>query len=188
MHGLVAAVLKTLGVCLLLLTSTSCHLLWKWRGPCSFWPMPDPAASGERFPQTFTSAEGRFRIGLPGRNDRPAADRTFNWFVFNLGDYHVSYHDGAQVLDTPELSETVLNRIRDAALSKRPGQLELDSAISLSGHPGREVRIRNEKGIQVDRIYLSGSRVYIVSVFVPKSLDCKLGSAVKVLDTFEITE
>lgn len=180
--------LKLLVVSFVLLPLTSCHLL---RGPCGFWPAPEPSA-GSRVPsQTFSSVEGRFRIGLPGTNEKVETEAnkkrsTFKWFVLNRGQYLISYFDGPEVADTPEGNETILNNVRNLALSKRPGQVEADSSISLSGHPGRELRIRDETGTQIDRYYLAGNRLYVVSVFIPKSLACKIGSAVKVLDTFEI--
>ena len=141
--------------------------------------------------QNFTSAEGRFRIGLPRGNEkvRNEEEKEFKWFILNAGEFRIKYFDQAQVVDTPEVSESLLNNLGDLAVSKRPsGQLEVDSAITLSGHPGREIRLRDETGTQVDRIYLAGNRIYVVSVFVSKRLHCKLDSAVKVMDTFEITE
>jgi hypothetical protein len=115
--------------------------------------------------------------------------KEFKWFIINQGQFFINYYDYPQVVDTPEISESLLNQLRDLVVSKRPnGQLEVDSPITLAGHPGREIRMSDDTGTQVDRIYLAGNRLYVVSVFVPGSLDCKLGSAVKVLDTFEITE
>ena len=179
--------LKILTLCLLLLTMTSCQLIARWRGPCSIWPMPPPEG-GERVTQTFSSTEGRFRFGVPGGND-VNDKKEYKWFIINQGQFYIAYYDYPQVVDTPEVSESFLNQLRDLVVSKRPeGRLEVDSAITLSGHPGREIRIRDETGTQIDRLYLAGNRLYIVSVFVYKSLDCKLESAVKVLDTFEITE
>jgi hypothetical protein len=115
--------------------------------------------------------------------------KEFKWLIINLGEFYVNYYDYPQVVETPEVSESLLNRLRDLIVSKRPnGQLEVDSVITLSGHPGREIRMRDDTGIQVDRIYLAGNRLYVVSVFIVRRLDCKLGSAMRVLDTFQITE
>lgn len=148
-------------------------------------PMP---AGGEPVTQTFSSTEGRFRFGMPGGND-VSDKKEFKWFVFNQGQFYINYYDYPQVVDTPEVSDDLLKQLRDMVVSKRPnGQLEVDSPITLSNHPGREIRMRDETGIQVDRIYLAGNRLYVVGVFVSRSLDCKLASAVKTLDTFAITE
>ena len=182
-----ATVLKILFLCFLVLTSTSCYKLYRFRGPCSIWPMEDPPASGPILPRTFTSAEGRFRIGLPPKEGKAAGNRIeFEWFILNQGRFVVSYSDAAFVLDTPEQSQTILDRYRDGVMKNRPAMLEVDSPISLAGHPGRELRIKNEHGVEIDRIYLAGNRIYVVSLWVHESLSCKLESAIKVLDTFEI--
>jgi hypothetical protein len=104
----------------------------------------------------------------------------------NVAQFSVSYSDAADVLDTPERSQTVLDRYRDAAMRNRPARLVVDTPVTLAGHPGRELTIQAEKGLEIDRIYLAGNRIYVVSVFVPDMLSCKLDSAVKTLDTFEI--
>ena len=185
---MVKTILKLVAGCLLLLLLTSCHFFDRWRGPCSIWPLPEPSG-GTPVTQNFTSAKGRFRIGLPGRDENAEDKKDFNWFILNMGQVHVEYFDYDQVVDTPEVSENLLKQLRDVAVSKRPaGQVEVDSAITLAGHPGRELRLRDDSGTQIDRMYLAGNRLYVVSVFVSTSLHCRLGSAVKVLDTFEITE
>lgn len=182
------APLKILVLCFLALTLTSCQMFHRWRGPCSIWPMPLPEG-GKPVARDFSSAEGRFRIGLSSGGNAASDKKDFRWLILNVGEFHVNYHDYSQVVDTPEVSEGLLNQLRDLVVSKRPsGQLEGDSIITLSGHPGREIKMRDDTGIQLDRLYLAGNRLYVVSVFIPKDLDCKLGSAVKVLDSFEITE
>lgn len=148
--------------------------------------MPNPAG-GTPVTQTFSSTEGRFRFGMPGGNDG-SDKKEFKWFIINQGQFYVNYYDYPQVVDTPEVSDGLLKQLRDLIVSKRPnGKLEVDAPITLSGHPGREIKMRDETGTQVDRIYLAGNRLYVVSVFVSERLGCKLEPAVKVLDTFEIT-
>ena len=151
--------------------------------------MPNPEG-GTPVTQTFSSTEGRFRFGLPGGEKTGNDDRKdFKWFIINLGEFHVNYYDSDRVLDTPDVSEANLKQLRDMVVSKRPnGKLEVDSPITLSGHPGRELRMKDDTGTQIDRMYLAGNRIYVVSVFVSERLGCKLEPAVKVLDTFEITE
>ncbi len=180
------AFLKILVLCLLLLTLTSCHYVARLRGPCSIWPMPEPEGS-RAVTQTFSSNEGRFRIGLPDRSE-PAAEgntKTFKWLIINVGAYQVFFVDREVAVDTPEVSEALFKRFRESASSH--GKLT-DSEISISGHPGREFRTEDDGGTRIERIYLAGNRIYVVSVFVPKSMDCKIGSAAKVLDTFEIID
>ncbi|HSD45507.1 MAG TPA: hypothetical protein VLB87_02760 [Pyrinomonadaceae bacterium] len=121
----------------------------------------------------------------------PAADannntKTFKWFLLNVGQVHILYFDGANSVDTPDVSQRILDNFRNQVSTH--GKLVADLELNLSGHPGREFKVRNDGGTQIDRIYLAGNRVYIVSVFVLDSLSCKMGEAVKVLDTFEIID
>lgn len=155
-----------------------------------------PLGKGTVPVQTFTSVEGRFRIGLPEIVVLPSAnaqpknenDKSFRWPVINRGEYEVRYVDGDSELEAPETSEAVINKLRELLRSKRPGEFEVDSEIRLRGHPGRELRIRDEQGLQIQRIYLVGQRMYLVGAFVPKKLECGLNDVVKTLDTFELIE
>lgn len=189
MHGLMKAFLQLLAVCLLLVTSTSCQVFNRWRGPCSMFPMPEPEG-GTPVAENFASAEGRFRIGLPGRTaastEAETDSKTFNWVIINQGQFQIFYLDRERAVDTPGFSETLLNKFRDDASSR--GKLVKESQITLSGHPGREFRLDRNASTVIERVYLAGNRIYVVAVLVPQNLSCKVGSAVKVLDTFEITE
>ena len=155
-----------------------------------------PLGKGTVPVQTFTSVEGRFRIGLPevvvpsSANAQPKNenDKSFRWVVINRGQYEVRYVDGDRDLEAPEASEAVINRLRELLRSKRSGEFQVDSEIRLRGHPGRELRIRDEQGLQIQRIYLVGKRMYVVSAFVPNKLECGLNDVVKTLDTFELIE
>ena len=181
------AYLKILAVCFLLLTLTSCQQIARWRGPCSIWPMDGPGG-GTPVTRDFSSAEGRFRIGLPGREEIPGAEpnKDFKWFIINQGQFQIVYVDRDTPADTPENSQAIFNNARNIATSH--GQLTGESELSASGHPGREYRVKTDGGTQIERVYLAGNRVYVLVVFVPESWSCKVDSAVKVLDTFEITQ
>lgn len=179
--------LKVFVLCLLLLTMTSCQQIARWRGPCSIWPMPAPEG-GTPVTRTFSSAEGRFRIGLPdvARTEAGENSKSFKWFIFNLAHFQIVYTDRETPADTPENSQAILDKARE--ISSSHGKLTVDAEISASGHPGREFRVETDGGTKIDRIYLAGNRVYILNVFVPEDWYCKVPSAVKILDTFEITE
>lgn len=181
------AYLKTLVLCFLLLMLTSCQQVARWRGPCSIWPMPLPEG-GTPLTPNFSSAEGRFRIGLPGRKEIPGAEpnKDFKWLIINQGQFQIFYVDRETPADTPDVSQAIINNFRNTATSR--GKLTGDSEISVSGHPGREFRIENNGNTEIERIYLAGNRVYVLVVVVPKDWSCKVDSAVKVLDTFEITQ
>lgn len=145
-------------------------------------PIPDPPASSIPA-QTFSSAEGRFKIGLPPR----AADKSesydgsrghiettrYKWFILNQGQYQVSYSDSDRILENASDSERIFDNLRDKLLSKGAGHLEGDLELKLAGHPGREVKIKDESGINIQRFYLVGKRMYTVSVFVPSKWNAR---------------
>lgn len=180
-------ILKILALLLLLLTLASCQQIARWRGPCSIWPMPAPEG-GTPVTRTFSSAEGRFRIGLPDAVPIEAGEnsKTFKWLIINQAEFQIAYVDRETPADTPENSQAILNTAREISSSR--GKLTVDTEISASAHPGREFRVETDGGTKIDRIYLAGNRVYILNVFVPKNWHCKIASAVEVLDTFEITQ
>lgn len=182
--------LRTLLLCLLLVTSTSCfYFNQRFRGPCGLWPASEPAGTTP-VTQFFTSAAGRFRIDLPPQEktevDANNNTQSFNWFIVNIGEFQLLYSDYDVVLDTPETSQSIINNVRGKVSAD--GKLVVDSEIIVSGHAGREFRVETTGGTRIDRIYLAGNRFYVLSVFVPRKLSCKIGSAVEVLDTFEIIE
>ena len=160
-------------------------------------PIPDPP--GSSIPaQTFSSTEGKFKIGLPPRAaEKPESydgpnghieTTRYRWFVLNHGQYQVSYSDSDRILENAADNERIFDNLRDLLLSKGAGHLEGDLELKLAGHPGREIKIKDASGINLHRFYLVGQRMYTVSVFVPSKLECALDSAVKVLDSFELVE
>lgn len=148
-------------------------------------PLPE---GGTPVTRTFSSTEGRFRIGLPdaARGEAVANGMTFKWVIINQADYQIVYVDRETPADTPENSQAILDKAREISSSR--GKLTVDAEVSASGRPGREFRVETDGGTKIDRIYLAGNRVYILNVFVPKDWYCKVPSTVKILDTFEITE
>jgi hypothetical protein len=173
--------LKALLVAILVLSMARCARI----DPCSL-----PAGEMDNsLPQTFTSAEGRFKIGLPGtRANAESNDKSFKWTIINRGQFYVSYSDSETILEAPEVSETFINKLRDVARSKGDGEFEVDSEIRLAGHPGREFRIRRKHSLDIQRIYLVNKRMYMVTAFVPDEWNCKFDDVIKVLDSFELTE
>jgi hypothetical protein len=160
--------------------------------PCGTFPMQGNNSS---LPQSFTSAEGRFKINLPPTipksetdNAKGYNDTSFKWFILNRGEFEVSYFDSANILEASETSEPLLNKFRDIARAKGPGELEVDAEIRLAGHPGRELRIRNKHSLQIQRIYLVNKRLYLVNAFVPDELNCGLDDVVKTLDSFALID
>lgn len=158
--------------------------------PCDGVGIDSPV--GERL-EPFRSTEGRFTIGLPSRDPSPApagnekAMKEFKWLVINRGQYQVTYYDYDFDVERSGESQKVFDKLRDSILAKRPGQLEVDKELTLSGHPGREIRIKDEGGTHIQRLYLVGPRLYTLAVSVPRTLDCGLDDAINLLDTFALT-
>ena len=183
---------KTVIAALFFLSATACY---RFRSPC-YGPDIDSALGKPVEP--FSSAEGRFRIGLPATKPSPvdSKDTTqhqnkvvqFRWLVLNQGQYEVTYFDSDHDLENSENSLVLLDKLRDSLLSKRPGQLEVDRDLKLSGHPGREVRIRDDHGLNIVRFYLAGQRTYLISIFVPRKLDCAMDGVERILDSFKLID
>jgi len=164
---------------------------------CGDWPIPEPHNSSP-LQQSFSSVQGRFKIGLPpSEADKPESydgprghieTTRFKWFVLNRGQYEITYSDYDKIIENQSDNKKIFDNIRDLLLTKAPGHLEVDSVLSLDGHPGREIRIRDAKGIDIQRFYLVGQRMYKVSAFVPVKLECALDSVIKILDSFALLE
>ena len=141
---------------------------------------------------TFTSVEGGFRIELPPAkpsqadpSDTQHRMKRFKWLVLNQAQYEVDYMDSDNDFEDAQ-AQDFFDKLRDAVAAKGPGQLELDRDLSLSGHPGREIRIRDDGGLNIQRWYVVGKRLYTVAAFVPRKLDCAIDGVVKVLDSFKL--
>lgn len=174
--------LKPLILSVTFLTLTACY-----RSPCDG-PIPE---GGQVLEQSFSSPDGGFKIGLPPTQPLPQAQNNFqttqfSWLILNHGRYEVSYTDYGEDLEHTRDAAEIFDKLRDIFLSKGPGNLEVDKDLMLSGHPGREVKIKDDQGINIRRFYLVGHRMYSVDAFIPIKLECALESAVKVLDSFEL--
>ncbi|HSK62652.1 MAG TPA: hypothetical protein VK893_02385 [Pyrinomonadaceae bacterium] len=124
-----------------------------------------------------------------GAEPRGENDKSFKLFVLNRGQFEVRYIDGERELEAPDVSEPIIDNLRNFARSKGQGRFEVDSEIRLAGHPGRELRFRDERGLLIQRIYLVRKRMYLVTVFVPdRMVGCATEDVVKTLDTFELIE
>ena len=154
--------------------------------PCLATPMGGTDSS---LPQTFTSAEGGFKIGLPAtRANTETKEKSFRWDIINRGQFHVTYFESGTVLKTSEDREAMLNKLREVVRAKSEGQFEVDSEITLAGHPGREFRIRRKHSLEIERMYLVNDRIYIVTAFVPEEWNCGMDHVIKTLDSFELMD
>lgn len=159
--------------------------------PCGNLWGPSASPSGKVEPQTFTSVEGRFTIGLPKMNAEPRGEneKSFKLFVINRAQFEVRYIDFGAELEAPDVSVPMVERLRNFTRSRGEGQFEVDSEITLAGHPGRELRYRDERGLLIQRIYFVSNRMYLVTALIPdRMVGCASEDVVKTLDTFEIIE
>lgn len=177
--------LKVLLIAIMLVSMGRCTRF----DPCS-WP---PDRTGTPMPQTFTSVEGRFKIDLPPTKSETEVDESkgyndtsFKWLIINRGRYEVSYFDSPNVLETPENSEKLINHFREA--QAKSGEVEVDTEIRLAGHIGRELRIRKQHSLLIERIYVVDKRMYVVSAFIPDEMNCGFDDVIKTIDSFELIE
>ena len=178
--------LKVILLSILVLSMARCSRL----DPCAPAPM---GGTSSALPQTFTSVEGRFKIGLPPTEKSPPDaeipnDNSFKWNIVNRGMFWVSYFDSPTAVEAPGVSEPYLDQIREAVKSQTKGQLEVDSAITLAGHPGHELRFRTKHSVLIERIYLVNKRMYSVRAFVPDDWNCGFDDTMKIIDSFELIE
>jgi hypothetical protein len=88
--------------------------------------------------------------------------------------YFVAYCDYSPELARPDNAEKMLDGARDGAVGNTHGKLSLETAITLTGHPGREVVIeaRGEDQPPViikGRLFMVKSRLYQITVVAPRS-------------------
>lgn len=88
--------------------------------------------------------------------------------------YFVAYCDYAPDLARPDNAEKMLDGARDGAVGNTHGKLISETAITLAGHPGREVVIeaRGEDRPPVTikgRLFMVQNRLYQITVVAPRS-------------------
>jgi hypothetical protein len=155
-----------------------------------------PAETGA---ETFFSIEGRFSIALPGEVseykpealDTPTGRVTtanYNWRLAE-GFYSVNAVNGPDVLDTPAASKAIFNNFRQEFSTRATaakGKLTGETSMTLAGHPGFELRAESPDGHTIQRIYLSGHRVYLLTVGLNSPQPAQEATAAKILDSFKM--
>ncbi|HMC88526.1 MAG TPA: hypothetical protein VKI17_03215, partial [Gemmataceae bacterium] len=155
-------------------------------------------ASGKFGPQPFrefTSAEGKFRVEMPGS---PTEGSVFVAGVF-LTTYTLEERDGAYgvaYIDVPVIGNLssmqitqALNGACEGMVRNVNGKFTGESAIRLNGkYPGREVRaeLPVKDGLIKGRLYLVNRRVYMVMV-TGLSNWVNSANAKRFLDSLEVT-
>lgn len=128
---------------------------------------------GPPAPAEFSSAEGGFSIMMPGdpKNQTQevptaAGNVTTSMFVSEFADqaYFVAYADFPEALVGMADPQTLLQGGRDSAMQSMDATIVSEQAITIDGHPGREVLATASIG-GVDatvkaRFYLVKNRLY----------------------------
>ena len=168
---------------LLVLSQTACY-----RSPCAPPLLFTPSEKG--LEKSFTSVEGKFKIDMPPPQKTPTPESDgsikYGWLIVNRGQFQVRYSDYENDLEHIHNTDGFFDRLRDLYLAKNPGQIENDQELSLSGHPGRALRIRREKFIELLRLYAVKNRLYWVTAVIPIKLECALADAEASVASFEL--
>jgi hypothetical protein len=141
----------------------------------------------------FKSASGRFTVMSPAplqeetRNiETDAGKIELHLFTGQADDiaYVIGYSDYAAESAPPDRAQQILDGARNGAVGNTHGQLVLETPISLSGYPGRELVIEahaedRPPATIKGRLFLVKNRLYQVTVVAPRG---KAGD--KVIDDF----
>ncbi|HBB89614.1 MAG TPA: hypothetical protein DC047_18565 [Blastocatellia bacterium] len=145
---------------------------------------------------TYNSAEGRYSVSLPeqpklGTQESATADgQKFLQFTATVQQpdviYLVGYFD--------HVAGTVFSadRARDGMVSAVKGTLISDRVISLSGYPGRELKVAAKLDtsdyVVLAKLWDTENRVYVLQVVYPKSGESEAMNtkAAKYFDSFQI--
>jgi hypothetical protein len=89
--------------------------------------------------------------------------------------YFVAYCDYPPDLARPDNAEKMLDGAREGAVGNTQGKLTSETAITLAGHPGREVVIEAARGEDrppvtiKGRLFMVKDRLYQVTVVAPRA-------------------
>jgi hypothetical protein len=151
--------------------------------------------SGPQKFREFTSAEGKFKVEMPGS----PSEETINAAGIAMTSYRIEEKDGAYGAAyadlpipggaSPRQISLLLNSARDGAIRNVNGKFKGESQIRLENqYPGREIRadLPTEDGILKARMYLVQKRVYMVIV-TGRSAWVNSANAKRFLDSLEVT-
>jgi hypothetical protein len=123
--------------------------------------------------QEFTSAQGNFRVEIPGTPRRETALAAgISFTIFHVeereGAYGVAYADVPMVGGlSPEQIKRALDSARDGMVANVKGKFLGESSIKLDGaYLGREIRaeLPTKDGMMIGRLYVVKHRLYMVLV------------------------
>lgn len=145
----------------------------------------------------YNSEEGRYSVLLPTQpvlNTQEATTSTgqkaTQYYASSTDEstaYLVGYFDKAGATFS-------FDKARDGMVSKIKGTLLAEKEISLSGYPGREVKVAakgsdNGDYVAVARYYEVGERIYVVEVVFPRENEkAAAGNSAKFFDSFTVAK
>ncbi len=147
----------------------------------------------------YSSAEGRYTVLLPAQ-PKTSTQEAASADGQKLTQYLASVIEPGDIVfligyfDVNPGTLFSLDAARDGVLKTSNGTMISETAISLTGHPGKEVKFSTtpakagvEYVVQV-RYYDTGKRIYVVQFIAPKSLQSKSLSAkaAKYFDSFQV--
>ncbi len=148
----------------------------------------------------YSSTEGRYTVSLPAQPKLSSQDATsatgekFSQYIASVvepGDvaFMIGYFD---VVPGTVFSA---DAARDGMVKRIDGQLLSESAISLGGYSGRELRVLAKSSAETEylvraRFYEADKRIYVLQFIVPKALEneAMATKAAKYFDSFQVVK
>ena len=144
----------------------------------------------------YNSAEGRYTVSLPAQpkvttQESATADgQKFLQYMATVNQANVIYLVG--YFDHVPGTSFSADRARDGMVSAVKGTLVSERIISLSGYPGRELKVGAKLNttdyILLAKFWDTENRVYVLQVVYPKSSESEAinKNAAKYFDSFQI--
>ncbi len=187
----------TLIVCVLLLTATTSFA--QEHGSPSKDTVPKvtpPAIARPNNWIDYNSPEGRYRVSLP-REPKLSTQESTNNSGLKFTQYMAAVEDSGRLFmigyfDFPAAFD--LDKARDGVIEKLKATLLNESAISLGGYPGREIKLSAKESdgteyLVVARIYAVKDRAYFVQFITARSDTAAAGTqaAARYFDSFSVS-
>jgi hypothetical protein len=145
----------------------------------------------------YDSKEGRYTVMLPGKPDVGTQEGTsadgMKLTQYKAGVYNADVAYMIGYFDYQPPTTFTFDKARDGMISAVRGSLVSERTITLSGFPGREMRInaKDESGIDYDmraRFYDVNQRIYVLQFIALKSTPLEIADpkAARYFDSFHL--
>jgi outer membrane lipoprotein-sorting protein len=143
----------------------------------------------------FLSPEGGFEVLMPG----PPVSQTLT-LQMQMGTIvhrsHIAHKGGITcVIDyadipkasaEPDGAKALFDQARDEFIKESQGKMLSERSVSLSGHPGREIKVGLYGGEAILRFYLAGERFYQLAITIPDRTEKSESEIEKFFSSFKI--